>query len=79
MFIFFNSRNDYLENITVWEKSLQLAKNIYALCRSNKYLKIDFDLRSQMQRSAVSIPSNIAEGNDRNTSKEYLRFLYIAR
>ena len=68
-----------LENIDVWRKSLQLAKNIYELCRSNEQLRKDFDLRSQMQRSAVSISSNIAEGNDRDTDKEYLRFLYIAR
>lgn len=68
-----------LENISVWKQSLQLAKDVYKICRSNDYLKRDFDLKSQMQRSAVSIPSNIAEWSDRSSNKDYLRFLYIAR
>lgn len=68
-----------LENIEVWKKSLKLAKDVYVLCKSNDFLRRDFDLKSQIQRSAVSISSNIAEGNDRDTEKDYLKFLYIAR
>jgi four helix bundle protein len=39
----------------------------------------DYSLRDQKQRSSVSIPSNITEGYDRNSNKDYIRFLYIAR
>jgi len=39
----------------------------------------DFGLRDQLQRAAVSIPSNIAEGFERNTNKDFIRFLYIAK
>ncbi|MFA7717119.1 MAG: four helix bundle protein [Candidatus Absconditabacterales bacterium] len=68
-----------LENIEVWKKSVQLGKDIYAICRNTPQIKNDFGIRDQLQRSAVSIASNIAEGNDRESDKEYARFLYIAR
>ena len=68
-----------LENIEVWKKSVQLAKNIYAMCRDNSQIKNDYGIRDQLQRSSVSIASNIAEWNDRDTDKDYVRFLYIAR
>lgn len=67
------------ENIEVWKKAVQLAKDIYILCKNNPHIKNDYGIRDQIQRSAVSIASNIAEGNDRETDKDYARFLYMAR
>ena len=64
-----------VENLKVWQKAIELATQIYSL---SKWWK-DFGLASQMQRSAVSIPSNISEWCARETDKEYVRFLYIAR
>ena len=63
------------EKLEVWKESCRLATDIYnALkdCRDN-------GLRDQMQRSAVSIPSNIAEGAERQSKKEFVKFLYIAK
>lgn len=64
--------------LKVWQDSFALAKNIYVLCSklpsSEKY-----GLASQIQRSAVSIPSNIAEGQQRNGPNEFRQFIGIAR
>ena len=68
-----------LENIEVWKKSVQLAKDIRKLCKENVNLKNDYGIRDQLQRSATSIASNIAEGKDRNSDKDFLKFLTIAR
>lgn len=68
-----------LENIEVWKKAVQLAKDIYVICKNNLHIKSDYWIRDQIQRSAVSIASNIAEWNDRETDKDYARFLYMAR
>lgn len=54
-----------IENLTVWNQAVLFAKNVYKLCEHNVYLKNNFGLRDQIQRSVVSIPSNIAEGADR--------------
>lgn len=67
-----------LEDLKVWNKAMKLTIEIYRL--TNLY-PIDerFGLVSQMRRSALSIPSNIAEGAGRNSSKEFVRFLSIAQ
>lgn len=66
------------KQLTVWQKSYALVKDIYTLTsllpKSETY-----GLSSQMQRSAISIPSNIAEGQQRRNIKEYLHFLSIAQ
>ena len=71
------SFTDY-KKLTVWQKSKDLAVEIYKITSTGKLAK-DYGLREQMQRAAVSIPSNIAEGNDRESQKELLRFLYISK
>jgi len=65
-------------DLIVWKKSMTLTQEIYRL---TKLLPKDelFSLTNQMRRAAVSIPSNIAEGQDRNSKKEFLNFLAIAR
>ncbi|PJA48556.1 MAG: hypothetical protein CO170_02350 [candidate division SR1 bacterium CG_4_9_14_3_um_filter_40_9] len=68
-----------IENIGVWNKAVEFAKDVYKLCKDNANIYKDFGLRDQIQRSALSIPSNIAEGADRGSQKEFLRFLFIAR
>ncbi len=64
--------------LDVWIKARELASLCYEVTKSFPKEEI-FGLTSQMRRSAVSIPSNIAEGCGRNTSKDTLHFLFIAR
>jgi len=69
--------NNYKE-LDVWLKSRQLVKIIYELTASFPQQE-KYGLISQMNRAAISIPSNIAEGIGRNHPKETIQFLYIAK
>lgn len=68
--------NSY-KDLKVWQKSFDLSLQVYTLTR--KFPKEEvYSLTSQIRRSAVSIPSNIAEGYARNRKLEYIQFLRIA-
>ncbi|MEN3189380.1 MAG: four helix bundle protein [Atribacterota bacterium] len=65
------------QDLRIWQKGIEIVKDIYIL--SKKFPKEElYGLTSQMRRSVVSIPSNIAEGFRRYHNKEYKQFLYIA-
>jgi len=64
-------------DLIVWQKSMQLVSDIYRITKNFPKNEV-FSLSSQLRRSAISIPSNIAEGFGRNTQKEFIRFLYIS-
>jgi four helix bundle protein len=65
------------QDLRIWQKGIEVVKDIYILTK--KFPKEElYGLSSQMRRSAVSIPSNIAEGFRRYHNKEYKQFLYIA-
>jgi four helix bundle protein len=64
--------------LDVWNKSIQFVKEIYEVTADFPSDE-RFGLVSQMRRSAVSIPSNIAEGAARNSKKEFNNFLHIAQ
>lgn len=63
------------EDIEAWKEARILVKEVYEYFRDIK----DFSLRDQIQRSALSVMNNIAEGFDRGTNKEFIQFLIIAR
>lgn len=63
------------EDLNVWLKSKQLAVKIYRSFQNN----LDYTFKNQICRASLSIPSNIAEGYERNTPKEFIRFLNIAK
>ena len=63
------------EDLDVWKRSSRLAVEIHRILRDCR----EFSIKDQMMRSALSIPSNIAEGAERYSNKEFTRFLYIAR
>jgi four helix bundle protein len=65
------------KDLIVWQKSIQLVEEIYKVTELFPKEEI-FGLTSQIRRSAVSIPSNIAEGKMRMTPKEFRHFLIIA-
>lgn len=65
------------KDLDVWKKSMEMVANIYRLTRQFPSDE-QFGLTSQIRRSAISIPSNIAEGAARNSDKEFKHFLYIA-
>jgi four helix bundle protein len=67
------------ENLKVWHRAVELAVSIYKLTGENKSLVKDFGLKDQIQRSSVSIPSNISEGDELGTDKQALRQFYIAK
>ncbi len=66
------------KELMVWQKAIELVTEIYKITRAFPKDEV-FGLVSQMQRAAVSIPSNIAEGHERNSDKEFAQFLCIAR
>ena len=66
------------KDLTVWQKSMDLATIVYRLIRKLPGEE-RFALCDQIRRSAVSIPSNIAEGKSRNSKREYRQFVGIAK
>ena len=65
-------------DLLVWQKAILAAKMVYWLVKRLPREEL-FALSSQMRRAAISIPSNIAEGHARNSTKEFLQFLSIAK
>jgi four helix bundle protein len=65
-------------DLKVWQKSKELAVDIYRVTQTDKFSK-DFGFKDQIRRAAVSIPSNIAEGDERGSNRESVRFFYIAK
>ena len=63
------------EDIKAWQKAGELTLLVYSLFRKSK----DFRFNDQIQSASVSIMNNIAEGFERQSNKEFARFLYIAR
>lgn len=65
-------------DLVVWQKSMKLVAECYSMTKEFPNHQ-QFGLTSQLQRAAVSIPANIAEGHGRRTTGDYLRHLAIAR
>ena len=65
------------KDLIVWQKGIQLCKLVYKVTEEFPKSEI-YGITSQMRRSAVSIPSNIAEGSARQSDKEMIQFLYVA-
>ena len=63
------------EDLEVWQKACKLAVRVYETLKECK----DYGLRDQMTRAAVSIASNIAEGAERGSAPDFIRFLHIAK
>jgi four helix bundle protein len=66
------------EELEIWKEARYLTREIYTLSKSPQFSK-DYGLRDQMQRAALSIMSNIAEGFERGGNQEFVQFLYIAK
>lgn len=65
------------EDILAWQKARKAAKRIYEITSDGSFAK-DFGLRDQTRRSAISIMANIAEGQGRNSDKEFANFLHFS-
>lgn len=66
------------EDLDAWKKTRELTKSIYHVTSTGEFAR-DFGLRDQIHRAAVSVMSNIAEGFERDGSKEFLQFLSQAK
>src|SRR6266480_1515578 len=66
------------EDLEIWKDARLLTRGIYRLTKDSKFSK-DFALRDQIQRAAVSIMSNVAEGFERGGNQEFIQFLYVAK
>jgi four helix bundle protein len=71
-----NKINSHMDLI-VWQKGIKLVEDIYRLTSLFPKEEI-YGLTSQIKRAIISVPSNIAEGASRQTTKEFIQFLYIA-
>jgi len=65
------------KDLDVWQKAIELVTSVYKLTETFPQKEI-YCLASQINRSAVSIPSNIAEGSARSSDKELIHYLYIS-
>jgi four helix bundle protein len=66
------------EELPVWQAGMELAEKVFRLTE-HKAFNYKGDLRNQLQRAALSVCNNVAEGFERGTTQELLTFLYIAR
>ena len=69
------ANDDTFENLQVWQDAIELAARVYELFRDCR----DFGFRGQIQDAAVSVSNNIAEGYERDSNAEFIRFLFIAK
>jgi four helix bundle protein len=67
------------KNLIVWQKSLHYANMVISLIDSLETSRRHYRLYEQLEASVTSVPMNIAEGRGRDSKKEFIRFLYIAR
>lgn len=72
------SKISTFEDIEVWKKAVELCEKVYLLSE-NSTLNKDYGLRDQIRKSAISIPSNIAEGFERESNNQFIYFLTIAK
>jgi four helix bundle protein len=63
------------EDLEIWKEGMRLSVTVYKLIKNCN----DYSFRDQIRRAAVSVPSNISEGFERQTNKEFIQFLYIAK
>lgn len=63
------------EDLEVWKVGCELVVDVYAVFKDCR----DFGLRDQVTRAAVSVPSNIAEGAERGSARDFMRFLHISK
>jgi four helix bundle protein len=66
------------EDLVAWQKGMDLAVRVHELSRHGDFAR-DFVLRDQINRSAISVPANVAEGYERGSRAEFHRFLMIAK
>lgn len=66
------------ENLRVWKRSNDLTVKVYKLTWKSPFDK-DYGFRDQLRRAAVSVPSNIAEGDESGTNRLSIRYLYTAK
>jgi four helix bundle protein len=66
------------EDLIAWQKARELTRLVYAATRESAFAR-DFRLADQIRAAAVSVMSNLAEGFERGSSAEFLRFVYIAK
>ena len=69
--------NSY-EDLMVWQKSIDFVANIYEITK-NLPREETYSLTDQIRRAAISIPSNIAEGQQRQSTRDFLKFLSISK
>ncbi len=72
------SKIERFEDLIAWQKARQLTADVYRVTSKGAFAK-DFGLRDQIQRAAVSVMSNIAEGFERGSRSEFHQFLVIAK
>ena len=65
------------KDLEIWQRGVDLATSVYSVTKAFPKEEM-YGLTSQMRRAAVSVPSNIAEGFNRRSNRDYSRFLYIA-
>jgi len=73
-----SAKVERFEDLIVWQKAHELAIQVYRLTSCDPFCR-DFGLRDQIQRAAVSVMSNIAEGFERYSRPEFRQFLSVAR
>ena len=66
------------QDLKVWQRAKDLAVYVYRITEKGKFAK-DFSFKDQIRRASVSIPSNIAEGDELDTNKQAIKFFYIAK